>query len=34
LKPTGHFGKERWHERPISTKPVDKWMNSVGKLPD
>jgi hypothetical protein len=34
LKPTSHFGKESWHEGPTSAKLVDKWMNSVGKLPD
>jgi len=46
FKPTGHFGKESWHEAWLDTSTlpakrtdehqplVDKWMNSVGKLPD
>lgn len=46
FKPTSHFGKESWHEAWLDTgalpakrtdehQPlVDKWMNSVGELPD
>lgn len=46
FKPTSHFGKESWHEDWLDTRAlpakrtdehqalVDKWMNSVGKLPD
>lgn len=46
FKPTSHFGKESWHEAWLDTSAlpakrtdehqllVDKWMNSVGKLPD
>jgi len=46
FKPTGHFGKESWHPAWLDTSTlpakrtdehqalVDKWMNSVGKLPD
>ena len=46
FKPTSHFGKESWHEAWLDTSTlpakrtdehqalVDKWMNSVGKLPD
>jgi len=46
FKPTSHFGKESWHPAWLDTSTlpakrtdehqalVDKWMNSVGKLPD
>jgi hypothetical protein len=46
FKPTSHFGKESWHQDWLDTSAlpakrtdehqtlVDKWMNSVGKLPD
>jgi hypothetical protein len=46
FKPTSHFGKESWYEAWLDTSTlpakrtdehqalVDKWMNSVGKLPD
>jgi hypothetical protein len=46
FKPASHFGKESWHEAWLDTSTlpakrtdehqalVDKWMNSVGKLPD
>jgi hypothetical protein len=46
FKPTSHFGMESWHAAWLDTSTlpakrtdehqplVDKWMNSVGKLPD
>lgn len=46
FRPTSHFGKESWHAAWLDTSTlpakrtdehqplVDKWMNSVGKLPD
>ena len=46
FKPTSHFGKESWREDWLDTSElpakrtdehqvlVDKWMNSVGELPD
>ena len=46
FKPTSRFGKESWHPAWLDTSTlpakrtdehqalVDKWMNSVGKLPD